>query len=277
MDLEIDTLKQIGLNVYENVHPLLGKKVAAQISNRGAGGDMTMYIDTLAENTIIENLENLGLDLLLISEEVGEKYIGNQNDAIKNKHVLIVDPIDGSNNSVRGIPYCSVSIAYAEGSHMRDIIKSVVINLNTKDVYWAEKGKGAFLNDQRIHVSDLGISDKPFFEINISPKNINKNLQVLSPIISKFYRIRILGSTALTLCQVAGGSMEAFINMRKSNRLVDTAGGYLILKEAGGNIFSFDGNEIDLELSINQRFPFIACNTQMESFLKEQLIHKEMV
>jgi fructose-1,6-bisphosphatase/inositol monophosphatase family enzyme len=153
---------------------------------------------------------------------------------------------------------------------MRDIIKSVVINLNTEDVYWAEKGKGAFLNDQRIHVSDLGISDKPFFEINISPKNINKNLQLLSPIISKFYRIRILGSTALTLCQVAGGSMEAFINMRKSNRLVDTAGGYLILKEAGGNIFSFDGNEIDLELSINQRFPFIACNTQMESFLKEQ-------
>jgi fructose-1,6-bisphosphatase/inositol monophosphatase family enzyme len=74
MDLEIDTLKQIGLNVYENVHPLLGKKVAAQISNRGAGGDMTMYIDTLAENTIIENLENLGLDLLLISEEVGEKF-----------------------------------------------------------------------------------------------------------------------------------------------------------------------------------------------------------
>jgi fructose-1,6-bisphosphatase/inositol monophosphatase family enzyme len=274
MEPSIDIIKQLGLEVYEKVHPILGKKVAANKSTIGAGGDMTMYIDTLAENTIMEKLEELGIDLFLISEEVGEKYIGNQNDAIKNKQVFIVDPIDGSNNSVRGIPYCSVSIAYAKGSHMRDIAKSVVINLFTKDMYWAEKGKGAFMNGHQIHVSDLGISDKPFFEINISSKKINKNLQALNPIISNFYRIRILGSTALTLCQIASGSMEAFINMRKSNRLVDIAGGYLILKEAGGRIFSFEGKEIDLQLSINQRFPFIACNTQMESFLKEELINK---
>jgi fructose-1,6-bisphosphatase/inositol monophosphatase family enzyme len=271
MSLSIDDLKEIGQRVYNKVHPILGKPSAAKISTRGAGGDMTMYIDTLAENVIIEYLKELGVNLLLISEEVGEQFIGNREDAIKSNRVLIVDPIDGSNNSVRGIPYCSVSIAYAEGTRMRDIVKSVIVNLNTKDFYWAEKGVGAFMNDQKIHVSELGVLDKPFFEINISPRNINKNLDFLNPIISKFHRIRILGSTALSLCLVASGNMEAFINMRKSNRLVDTAAGYLILKEAGGKLFSFKGNEIDLELGIDKKFAFFASNAQMEDFLKQNL------
>ena len=83
--------------------------------------------------------------------------------------------------------------------------------------------------------------------------------------------MRILGSSALTLCQVARGSMEAFINLRESNRLVDVAAGYLILKEAGGKFFSIKGSEFDLELSIKTKFPFIACNANLESFLKKEL------
>ena len=96
----------------------------------------------------------------------------------------------------------------------------------------------------------------------------------MNPIISKFHRIRILGSTALSLCLVASGSMEAFINLRKSNRLVDTAAGYLILKESGGKIFSFDGTDIDLELGIDKRFSFFACNVNLETFLRQKLIPK---
>jgi len=274
MSINIEHLKEMALKVYEKIHPILGTELAAKPSIRGAGGDITMYIDTLAENTIMDNLKEFGANLLLISEEVGEKYIGNREEALKSNQVLIVDPIDGSNNSVRGIPYCSVSIAYAEGSQMRDITKAIVVNLYTKDVYWAEKGLGAFLNDKQIQVSELSIEDKPFFEFNIAPYNIKKNLERMDPIISKFHRIRILGSTALSLCQVASGSMEAFINLRKSNRLVDTAAGYLILKEAGGKIFSFEGTEIDLGLAIDKKFSFIACNAQMENFLRQKLVGK---
>lgn len=274
MSINIDELKEIALNVYEKIHPILGTESAAKTSTRGAGGDITMYIDTLAENIIIDGLKELGTNLLLISEEVGEKYIGNREEALKNKQVLIIDPVDGSNNSVRGIPYSSVSIAYAEGTHMRDIKRAIVVNLYTGDLYWAEKGLGAYLNDQKIYVSNFNINDKPFFEFNITPRNITNNLARLDPIISKFHRIRILGSTALSLCQVASGSMEAFINMRKSNRLVDTAAGFLILKEAGGKIFSFEGREIDLELGINKRFSFIACNAQIEGFLRKNLTNK---
>jgi fructose-1,6-bisphosphatase/inositol monophosphatase family enzyme len=272
MDLNIDTLKKIALDVYKKVYPVLGTKEAAQKSKLGAGGDMTMYIDTLAENTIIKSLEHIKTDILLISEEIGERYIGDKNKAIKDKRILIVDPLDGSNNAARGIPYSSVSLAYAEGTHMKDIMKAVVIDLNTKDLYWAKKEEGAFFNNNKISVSELDITQKCFFELNLPMHNLLEYIEKLVPIIKKFYRIRILGSSALTLCHIAKGSMEAFINLRSSNRLVDVAAGFLILKEAGGKIFSLNGNEIDRELSINVSFPFIACNAKVEQFLKEILI-----
>lgn len=274
MDLSIDFLKQVALDIHKVVNPLLGTREAAKKLKRGAGGDISMHLDIVAEKAIIESLEKKNVPLLLISEEIGEKYIGDKEEAKKGQIKLIVDPLDGSNNAVRGVPYCSVSIAYAVGDRMNDIGKGVVLNLNTKDIYWAEKGKGAFLNGTKIHVSDLDISQKCLFELNLPMNNLMKNLQDLSPIIRKFYRIRILGSSALTLCQIANGSMEAFINLRKSNRLVDVAAGMLIVKEAGGKLFSLEGNEIDQELSIDVKFPFIASNAKLESFLKEVLFDK---
>ncbi len=274
MELDINFLKQIAYNVFDAVNPLLGTEEAARKKNRGAGGDISMEIDLIAENVIIESLEKAKANLRLISEELGEKYIGDIDKAKKNQNVLIVDPLDGSNNAVRGVPYCSVSIALANGNRIKDITKAVVINLNTKDIYWAEKGKGAYINNSQISVSDLDITDKCFFELNLPMKNLMENLQDLSPLIRRFFRIRILGSSALTLCQIAKGSMEAFINLRPSNRLVDVAAGILILKEAGGKIFSTDGNEIDYELSINVKFPFIASNDKLEPFLKEEFVIK---
>lgn len=272
MELTIDFLKQIATKVYDVVSPLLGTEEAKKRYKKGAGGDVSMNIDIIAENTIIEALNDANVDLLLISEEIGEKYIGDKEKAKQNQSILIVDPIDGSNNAARGVPYCSVSIAYANGSIMNDITKAVVLNLNTKDIYWAEKGNGAFLNDTKIHVSELDLSQKCFFELNLPMENLMKSLKDLAPIIRNFYRIRILGSSALTLCQIASGSMEVFINLRKSNRLVDVAAGMLILKEAGGYFFSLDGTEINLPLSIDVKFPFIACNAKLETFLKKELV-----
>ncbi|NVM16545.1 MAG: hypothetical protein HWN80_02435 [Candidatus Lokiarchaeota archaeon] len=272
MELSIDFLKNLVLNVYSAIHPLLGLKEASDKSQKGAGGDISMQIDLIAENSIIHYLENEKVDLLLISEEIGEKYIGNKERAIKNKNILIVDPVDGSNNAVRGIPYCSVSIAYAIGQNIKDIKKAVVLDLVSKDIYWAIKGEGAYLNANKIQVSNLDLSNKCFFELNLPKKNAFKNIEKLKSIIQQFHRIRILGSSALTLCQVARGSMEAFLNLRESNRLVDVAAGYLILNEASGKFFSIKGADFDLELSIKTKFPFVACNTNLESFLKEELV-----
>jgi len=271
MELPINLLKIIALNVYDAVHPILGSQKAAEEVQRGAGGDISMQIDLIAENIIINTLENEKVNLLLISEELGEKYIGNKEKAIKSQNVLIIDPVDGSNNAVRGIPYCSISIAYAIGKSIKDIKKAVVLDLVSKDIYLAVKGEGAYLNDKKIHVSNLNLSDNCFLELNLPKKKAFQYLGKLKPIIERFHRIRILGSSALTLCQVAKGSMEAFINLRETNRLVDVAAGLLILKEANGRFFSLDGSELDQNLSIDLRFPFVACNANLETFLKNEL------
>jgi myo-inositol-1(or 4)-monophosphatase len=274
MEISIKYLKQLAFKVYDVVNPLIGRKEASKKYERGAGGDITMYIDRVAEDVIIRSLKKDNINCLLISEEIGEIFIGDENEARKNQLVLIIDPLDGSNNAVRGIPYSSVSIAYATGTKMNDIIGGIVLNLNTKDLYWAEKGKGAFLNNEQIHVSNLDITQKCFFELDLPRRNLMNNLEKLAPIIRRFYRIRILGSTALTLCQIASGNMEAFVDLQESNRLLDVAAGFLILKEAGGKIFSLEGSKIDYDLSIDVKFPFIACNVQLESFLKNVLIKK---
>ena len=121
MEVTIEFLKQLGLKVFEDVNPLLGTKVAGRKLERGAGGDISMHIDIIAEEIVIKTLEQAGLDLLLISEEVGEKFIGNKEKAIQNQQKVIVDPVDGSNNSIRGIPFSCVSIAYAVGNSLDDI------------------------------------------------------------------------------------------------------------------------------------------------------------
>lgn len=275
MELDINFLKQIAIDVFDAINPILGSREAAIKFKRGAGGDISMNIDLLAEDIIINSLKKTNTDLLLISEELGEKYIGDEEKAKINQNILVVDPLDGSNNAVRGIPYCSVSIAYAIGDMIHNIKKAVVLDLNTKDIYWAEKGKGAFFNDSKIHVSDVDILQNCFFELNFSMNNFMENLIELSPMIKRFYRVRVLGSTALTMCLIAKGSIEAFINLRKSNRLVDIAAGILILKEAGGKFFPLIGNIFEEKLSINLRFPFIACNHKLESFLKKEFILKK--
>ena len=271
MELSINLLKTIALNVFDAIHPILGSKKAAEKAQRGAGGDISMQIDLIAEKIVVNTLENEKVNLLLISEELGEQYIGNKEKAIKSQNVLIIDPVDGSNNAVRGIPYCSISIAYAIGKSIKDIRKAVVLDLVSKDIFWAVKGEGAYLNDKKIRVSNLDLSDNCFFELNLPKNNAFTSIERLKPIIERFYRIRILGSSALTLCQVAKGSMEGFINLRETNRLVDVAAGLLILKEANGRFFSLDGSEIDQRLSIDLKFPFVACNAKLEPFLRSEL------
>ena len=231
---------------------------------------MSMHIDIVAEKAIIEILERSSLDLLLISEEIGEKYIGNEDNAIKNQYKLIVDPVDGSNNAARGLPFSSVSIAFAVGNKIANIEKAVIIDLTTRDLYWAERGQGAFLNDNKMSVSDRDKYEL-IFEIDYRLRDLVESLDKYKRIIKKSHRIRTMGSCALSLCLVARGSIDAYINFKKLIRLVDAAAGILIVKEAGGNVFNFEGSELENKLSINTRFAFIASNAKLGHFIEKEL------
>jgi len=270
-EIDINFLKELSLIVYQEVSPLIGTEQGAKKLKRGAGGDISMEIDVVAEKTIIEYLENNGIEILLISEEMGEKFIGKQENIDKFKKKLIVDPIDGSTNCSRGIPYFSVSIAYAEGSKLEDIRMAVILDLATKDLYWAEKDQGAFLNDKKITVSTNSLSDQLIFEIDFHLWSLRKNIKKYYSILKKLYRLRVMGSIALSFCLLAKGSIDGYMDFRRGTRLVDMAASYLIIKEAGGHIFTIKGDEMNQSLSSELKYPLVACNDKLESYLKNEL------
>jgi fructose-1,6-bisphosphatase/inositol monophosphatase family enzyme len=270
-EITIDLMKSIAKKVYAKTNPLLGTTEAGKKLERGAGGDISMHIDRIAENTIIESLQKANANVLLISEEIGKKYIGDRQKIEQKKAKLIVDPIDGSTNSERGIPFSCVSIAYAEGDKFNDIIKAVIIDLKSKELFWAEKGNGAFLNDKKIYVSERGVSENCILEVDFYLFNMVRQFKKYKSIISKMYRLRILGSIALTFCYIAQGSVDGYLDLRKGTRLVDIAAGYLILKEAGGNMFTTKGEDIDGMLFTEKKISIGCSNGKLESFVKEEL------
>jgi myo-inositol-1(or 4)-monophosphatase len=270
-DLSIGLLKEMARDVYSNVKDIIGTKEGAEKIEKGAGGDISMKIDIIAENTVKDFLIKNQINITLISEESGIEYIGDETQKKGNENRLIVDPIDGSNNSSRGIPFYSVSIAFANGDNFSSVQNAVILDLNTGDVFWAVKGEGAYLNDKTIHVSEKTLSDQLIFEVDFYLWNLRKKLKNYSSILRKLYRIRVMGSAALSLCLLAKGSIDGYINFKKGSRIVDYAAGYLILKEAGGVIFSINGEEIDFTLDMELKVAIVACNAQLAEFLKEQL------
>ncbi len=271
MEINIDFLKRVALTVYDRVHPLLGTAKAAEEIKKGAGGDISLYIDLVAENTIIEALKKNNSDVLLISEEIGVVYIGNKNIINKTEYKLIVDPVDGSLNSMRGVPFCCCSIAVAKGTSLEHIVSAVIVDLNSKDIYWAEKGKGAFLNDKPIRVSERSVSDQLLFEIDLDPDTAAVELKKFQPILEKLYRIRTMGSIALSFCMLASGKIDGFLNFRRYVRLMDMAASYLIVNEAGGRMFGKNGEDLDIPLKLDAKIPLIASNATLESFLRKEL------
>jgi len=269
-------------NAFLEIKSIIGTKEANKKHTIGAGGDLTLEIDKRAENAIIQTLESYNEPIVIVSEEIG-KYFWDP-DAKKRifkfkssicSDFFIIDPIDGSTNAKRGIPFSCISIAYADGSTLNDIQVGVVFNIRTEDLYLAEKGKGAFCNSNPIHCSqtkklansvagtDMHIRD--FCEPKINQKNI---------VLKHARKVRIMGSTALEMCMVAGGSLDFYIDFRGISRIVDFAAAYLIVKEAGGFFIDDKGKSISgstYNFSLNKRYNLLVGCPGLEEIVKKKL------
>ena len=224
----------------------------------GAGGDKTKFIDLVAEEATISYLEKIGYEGRIISEEIGEKRFGN-----KDYPIIILDPIDGTTNAIRGmIPY-SISVAISNGPMLSDIYAGVVLEIPSNRIFKAEKNKGAYLNEKRIHVSNITSLRNAIIGIDMKVRGKNYCIKEVLPLIFSVKQIRILGSAALELCYVASGALDLYIDNRELLRITDIAAPYIIIKEAGGKILKIDGSELDCSIDLKERISLIAGNNEV--------------
>ena len=169
----------------------------------------------------------------------------------------MLDPIDGTRNAYRGIPFFSVSIAIGK-STMSDVEYGIVKNIPTGDVFTAEKDHGAFLNGNRIGTPE--VPDKE----PLSSLALGKNYDKVTLALAKKDKVRSLGSASLEMCMVAIGGLDYYIIGKEYIRIVDIAASTLILREAGGIVTNIFGEELDMPFSLDERSSVVAaCSEEM--------------
>lgn len=234
--------------VEKTVLPLIGKTEAKTGMGMGADGTETERIDKIAEDAALSVLESDGRSMRLVSEELGEKIIGS-----KPEFTVILDPVDGTFNAVNNIPFFCVPVAIGN-SDLSDTRYGYVKNLVNGDVYTAEYGHGAFLNNNMIHVSSRSyFPEMSFLSYSHHPYAVPANNH-------RVRRVRIFGSAALELCYIASGIFDAFIDMREMLRVTDIAAGKLIVEEAGGMVTDREGAQLETPLDVKQRLNLVASN-----------------
>jgi len=233
----------------------------------GAGGDMMKRIDLIAEKALIETIEKEGFSYTFISEETGVREIG---DCPTNFYVT-TDPLDGTTNATRGIPFIATSIAVSKKPYLNQIETALVTDLYHNVTYTAKRGKGAYRNGARIKPSELQSLNEIIMGVDFTHKAW-ETASRLKLMLEKTRHLRHLGANALELCYVADGTTDGFIDLRGKLRVTDIAAAYLILKEAGGIITTLEGKELNAELAPTQRVSFIAAgNKRLHAIIMEQI------
>jgi myo-inositol-1(or 4)-monophosphatase len=182
----------------------------------GEGGDDTTAVDAAAERAILRHFDGNRI----VSEEAGSHGEG--------RYTVVVDPIDGSLNAKRGIPFFSLSIAVADGETMDDVFLGYVHDFGTGEEWTATRGGGAFLDG-------APLDERPKDELEILSFEAT-TLAYVTENAARFeglaHRLRIMGSLAISLCHLAAGRVDGVVSLKPA-RSVDIAAAQLLVRERG--------------------------------------------
>jgi len=257
----LQILLQCKDNVKTHIRPLLKTLNEPQPDlGKGAGGDSMKLVDLAAEKAIVEVLQQCGISFTLISEESGVKEFGEK----PKQCYVTVDPIDGTTNLVRGLPFYASSIAVSAKPVLSSVYAALVADLFRDTTYTAQEGKGAYRDGEKIKPSALVSLDEAVIGLDLNTYKVREIAPQLTRLIEETKHIRHFGANALELCYVAEGLTDAFVDIRGKLRTTDMAAGFLILREAGGIITTPEGKAIDATLDPKQKIKFVAAgNTKI--------------
>ncbi|MGN6379765.1 MAG: inositol monophosphatase family protein [Gaiellales bacterium] len=218
------------------------------VVGQGRGGDDTTIIDSEAEQAAVarlEELERAGISFRLMSEELGERRFGTEDSP----WVVVVDPIDGSLNAKRGLPFFCVSIAFADGPSLDDVAFGYVFDFGSGQEWVAERGEGATVNGRALG----GIRPKPRLGIvDLEATTAGLVAEAAGRLDGHVGRIRMMGALALAMCQLADGRVDGVATLKPS-RSVDLAAAALVVREAGASVMTLDSDPLPLDLDARTR------------------------
>ena len=240
-----------------------GEVEQLQVSRKGPA-DFVSMADERAEQTLVEELRHARPDWGLYLEEAGTI------EGAPGKPRWIVDPIDGTTNFLHGIPHFAISIAVQEakpGGGWGELSHGLVYQPLTDEGYWAEKGRGAWLNDRRLRVSSRRDLSEALIATGIPFKghgDSDRFQKILGAVAPEVAGIRRFGSAALDLAWVAAGRYDGF--WEEDLQFWDIAAGLVLVREAGGFVTDFRGGDAGLA-----KGQILAANDPLHSRLHKLL------
>jgi myo-inositol-1(or 4)-monophosphatase len=220
----------------------------------GRGGDRTLEIDRRCEDVVFEELQRLagqGASFLAVSEERGEVAFGDGGPA-----QVVIDPIDGSLNARRTVPAHSLSLAVASGPSMADVEWGYVYDFGAGEEFLAARGRGAELDGRPAQVSADGDRLEVLGLEAAAPRRLAPVLEALD---GSVYRLRVVGSIAISAAYVACGRFDGLLSTRPC-RSVDAAAAQLIVREAGGEVAFADLELEQAMLDLDSRYTLAAAS-----------------
>ena len=233
--------------------------------DKGAFGDIQYDIDILAEETIINTIKMEMPNSTIVSEETGIIQ-GNNNK------IILIDPIDGSLNSIRGIPFFSSTIAIAKNQNFSDIIAAGVVDIIQENFYYGDEN-GAIMNNVKINPNKTNeLKDSLIaLDLNIRTESGKEVFKKTRTLFEKTKTQRIMGSAIIENMYVASGKIDAYIAPSRQLRTVDCLPAMYISKIAGASI-QFFNKENDFNILSKERVSFInACTNELRKKILNEL------
>lgn len=236
------------------------RNAAAHTREKGVA-DYVTEVDFAVQQFIRRRLEELYPEVQFLSEEKSNEEID------KDGLVWVLDPVDGTTNLIHDYRASVISLALMQKG---SVVLGIIYNPYTDELFSAQKGKGSYCNGQKIEVSGAETMEKCLISIGTSPyykEMAEKNFKVFQAIFKDCQDIRRSGSAALDLAYVACGRIEAYFE--RNLKIWDYAAGMLLVRESGGQVTDYRGNDADTEMISN----ITAANPKINSVLTEKYLH----